>query len=239
MKGFGMILEACSVEKWYLRGKGDSNRFYAVKSTDLMMEPGKVTVLTGRSGSGKTTLMNMMAGLLTPDGGEIRLDGKDLYALDDVSLSQLRNRYFGMVPQGADVLPCLTVMENILLPQGIYRNRTGNFDLQAEESGLELMNRMGVSHLADALAKELSGGERRRVCIARAMAGGQKFIFADEPTSDLDDENTRIVLAMLRQAADSGGAVMIVSHDTEALEYADETWRMDGGCLHALRKVIG
>ena len=231
LAGIDMILEACSVEKWYLRGKGDSNRFFAVKSTDLKMAPGKVTVLTGRSGSGKTTLMNMMAGLLTPDGGKILLDGKDLYALNDVFLSQLRNGNFGMVPQSADVLPCLTVMENILLPQGIYRNQTADSDLQAEELGLELMNRMGIGHLADALAKELSGGERRRVCIARALAGRPKIIFADEPTSDLDDENTRIVLAILRQAADSDAAVMIVTHDTEALEYADEAYRMDGGHL--------
>ena len=75
---FEMILEARDVEKWYLRGKGDSNRFYAVRRADLVLEPGKVTVLTGRSGSGKTTLMNMMAGLLTPDTGEVRLDQQDL-----------------------------------------------------------------------------------------------------------------------------------------------------------------
>ena len=174
-----MVLEACGVEKWFYRGKGSSNRFFAVRMADLKLEPGRVTGLTGRSGSGKTTLMNMLAGLLTPDGGRVLLDEKDLYAQDDPSLSALRNRHFGMIPQGG----------------------------------------------------ELSGGERRRVCIARALAGKPEFIFADEPTSDLDDGNTRMTLTILRQAADSGAAVMIVTHDSEVAEYADTMLRMDGGII--------
>ena len=235
-----MRLEASAVEKWYLRGKGESNRFFAVTKTDLTLEPGEVTVLTGRSGSGKTTLMNIMAGMLTPDSGKVILEGQDLYALKDDVLSRLRNRLFGMIPQGADVLPDLTVTENIILPQRIYRDRTGDLfagdDVRNDagfspERCMSLLEQMEIGHLCDVRAKELSGGERRRMCIARALAGNPKFIFADEPTSDLDDENTRIILSMLRQAADSGCAVMIVSHDTEAGEYAERKWRMDGGTL--------
>ncbi len=235
-----MKLEASAVEKWYLRGNGESNRFFAVTKTDLALEPGEVTVLTGRSGSGKTTLMNIMAGLLTPDGGRVMLDGQDLYAMKDDELSRLRNRLFGMIPQGADVLPELTVKENIILPQRIYRSRSrGSFsdDDERENEGLlsercmSLLEQMEISHLCDARAKELSGGERRRMCIARALAGDPKFLFADEPTSDLDDDNTRIILSMLRETADSSCAVMIVSHDAEAGEYADTEWRMDGGTL--------
>ena len=238
-----MNLEASAVEKWFLRGKGGSNRFFAVRKTSLTLESGKVCVLTGRSGSGKTTLMNMMAGLLTPDGGKVILDGQDLYAMKDDALSRLRNRMFGMIPQGADVLPELTVMENITLVQRIYRNRAGSaFSAEAEEGGAgfslerceKLLEQMEISHLRDVPAKELSGGERRRMCIARALAGNPKFVFADEPTSDLDDENTRIILSMLRQAADKGCAVMIVSHDAEAEEYADRKWRMDAGQLQDL-----
>ena len=234
-----MILEARDVEKWYLRGKGDSNRFYAVRRADLVLEPGKVTVLTGRSGSGKTTLMNMMAGLLTPDRGMVRVDEQDLYAMQDDSLSKLRNRHFGMIPQGADVLPELTVMENILLAQGIYKRRSEvppvNADdresLSFQDTADRLLEQMEISHLAQVQAKELSGGERRRACIARALAVGAEFVFADEPTSDLDDENMRIILAMLRKTADQGSAVLIVSHDMEAQEYADLRYRMDGGII--------
>ena len=226
-----MILEACSVEKWYLRGKGGSNRFYAVKDANLTLEGGKVTVLTGRSGSGKTTLMNMLAGLLVPDGGKVLLDGKDLYGFNDDALSRLRNRHFGMIPQGADVLPDLTVMENILLPRGIYGDQAGPSLPQEEKRALELLEQMEVGHLADSRAKELSGGERRRLCAARALAGAPEFVFADEPTSDLDDHNTRIILSMLASAADAGCAVMIVTHDMGALDYADVNFRMDGGIL--------
>ena len=234
-----MILEAIDVEKWYLRGKGDSNRFFAVRSTDLVLEPGKVVVLTGRSGSGKTTLMNMMAGLLTPDRGMVRVDEQDLYAMQDDSLSKLRNRHFGMIPQGADVLPELTVMENILLARGIYKSRPedrsvngdGREPASFQDAADRLLEQMEISHLAQAQAKELSGGERRRVCIARALAGNAEFVFADEPTSDLDDENMRIILAMLRKAADLGSAVLIVSHDMEAQEYADLRYRMDNSCM--------
>ena len=226
-----MILKACSVEKWYFRGKGSSNRFFAVRNADLILEGGKVTVLTGRSGSGKTTLMNMMAGLLAPDGGKVQLDGEDLYGMDDDSLSRLRNRHFGMIPQGADVLPDLTVMENILLPQGIYGEQRGGSLLQAEERALELMEKMEIGHLADARAKELSGGERRRLCAVRALAGSPEFVFADEPTSDLDDSNTQIILSILKSAAESGCAVMIVTHDIEVLDFADEKYKMDGGVI--------
>ena len=226
-----MRLEAAAVEKWFFRGKGDRNRFYAVQKTDLALASGKVTVLTGRSGSGKTTLMHMMAGLLVPDGGQVLLDGKDLYALDDASLSRLRNQTFGMIPQGADVMPELTVLENILLPRGICMRERDSAYAETKENCLRLLEQLEISGLLDVRAKELSGGERRRVCIARALASRPAVVFADEPTSDLDDESTRTALSVLRQAADDGCAVMIVSHDIEAMDYADEKRKMDAGHL--------
>lgn len=227
-----MELQANAVSKWYLRGKGDSNRFFAVRSASLRLYPGTVTVLTGRSGSGKTTLMNMMSGLLTPEEGSVLLDGQELYTLKDDSLSRLRNRHFGMIPQGADTLPDLTAMENILLPQGIWNHEDASLSA-AQDRARDLMEQMEISHLADVPARELSGGERRRVCMARALAGNGEFLFADEPTSDLDDENTRIILSMLRKMADGGCSVMIVTHDNEALDYADRKYRMDGGSISA------
>ena len=258
-----MQLEASSIEKWFFRGKGDSNRFFAVHRADLMLEPGKVMVLSGRSGSGKTTLMNMMAGLLAPSEGKILLRGKepeekkvlpgkepdgqealpgkepdgrevparDLYSLDDRTLSQVRNRYFGMIPQGADLLPELTVMENILLPHGIC-DRLCKEDLDAlTQRARGLLEQMGIDGLVSSPARELSGGERRRVCVARALTGRPAFLFADEPTSDLDDENMQVVLTRLRKAADEGAAVMIVTHDREACEYADDWLSMNAGIL--------
>ena len=229
-----MRIEASGVEKWYFRGKGDSNRFFAVQQTDLVLEPGQVTVLTGRSGSGKTTLMHMMSGFVTPGAGRILADGQELYKMSDADLSRFRNRHFGMIPQGADVLPELTVRENILLSQGISGGRKHSEQGTIEEHAKKLLEQMEILPLLGVPAKELSGGERRRVCTVRALAGTPEAVFADEPTSDLDDENMHVVLKLLRKAADEGASVLIVTHDREALDYADVKLRMDGGRLFPL-----
>lgn len=226
-----MRIEAAGIEKWYFRGGKGSNRIFAVQQTDLTLESGQVTVLTGRSGSGKTTLMHMMAGLVTPDTGKILADGQELYGMDDASLSRFRSQHFGMIPQGADVLPELTVMENILLARGILGNLKDQAYEEAEAYAKKLLKEMEILPLAGVWAKELSGGERRRVCVARALAGMPEVVFADEPTSDLDDENMYTVLSLLRKTADLGAAVMIVTHDIEALDYADVKMHMDQGKL--------
>ena len=226
-----MRMEAAGIEKWYFRAGKTGNRFFAVQKTDLALEPGQVTVLTGRSGSGKTTLMHMMAGLLIPGSGQVLADGRDLYRLDDKTLSCFRNQHFGMIPQGADVLPELTVMENVMLPCGIFKDLKDRTYKETREHAEKLLQDMNILQLSDVRAKELSGGERRRVCAARALAGMPEVVFADEPTSDLDDENMHAVLSLLRKAADAGAAVMIVTHDIEALDYADVKNRMDEGRL--------
>ena len=171
----------------------------------------------------------MLSGILLPSGETVSADGQNLYAMDDRSLSAFRNRHMGMIPQGADLLPYLTVTENILLAQGICKG--GDQKAAAERAGA-LLNRLEIESLADVYAKELSGGERRRVCVARALAGSPGVLFADEPTSDLDDENTKTVLRLLREYADEGAAVFIVTHDREALDYADFRWRMDSGTVY-------
>ena len=224
-----MKLEAAGIEKWYFRGKGDSNRFFAVKSTDLVLAPGTVTVLSGRSGSGKTTLLHMMAGLLTPDGGTICADEKDLYGMTDAELSRFRNEHMGVIPQSAELLPVLTVMENILLPQGLFPGHAGDGLKAVREKAECLLEIMGIRPLADVQARELSGGEMRRAAVARTLCASPDLVFADEPTSDLDDENMRVVLELLRKAADEGAAVMIVTHDPEAKEYADCCLNMKQG----------
>ena len=231
-----MILEASAVEKWYLRSKGGSNRIYALKKADLVLKPGTMTVLTGRSGSGKTTLMNILAGLLRPDGGNVKIGEKDMYSLNDDTLSGIRSQHFGMIPQGGEVLAALTGMENILLPQGISRAGRGDKKKSplsdVEERASMLMEKAGILSLANVPAGEVSGGERRRICVVRALAGQPDFIFADEPTSDLDDANMQIVLQMLRQSADEGASVFVVTHDRETLSFADNRFRMDDGVLY-------
>lgn len=221
-----MKIEAIGVSKSFLReGKG-TNMLVAVSETDFSLPEGTFTILKGRSGSGKSTLLNMLAGLLAPTTGRVLLDGRDLAQLGDDELSRLRNAKIGIIPQGQTGLECLTVLENVMLPQTVYGERDG-----LRERAERLLDELGISHLRDARPKELSGGEMRRMSIARALAGSPAMILADEPTSDLDDENTALVFRMLREAADGGAAALVVTHEPDAEKYADKTYRMSAGAI--------
>lgn len=223
-----MVLKAEQICKQYFRKTGGANYFYAVKPVSITLEPGTITVLCGRSGSGKTTLLHMLAGLLKPTEGKIWLDDTELYSLSDRELSKLRNRFIGIVPQSRSVLDTLTVMENILLPATIYETA---MQRDLAEEWIETLN---IHHLKDVRAAELSGGELRRTAIARTLCMHPPVILADEPTGDLDDENTDLVFRCFRKAAEENAAVLIVSHETDALKFADHAFRMDGGVVTEL-----
>ena len=221
-----MLMKAENISKRYFRKTGGANYFLAVKPLDLALAAGETTVLMGRSGSGKTTLLNMLCGLLKPTEGQVRIEGTDLYSLDDKALSRLRSERIGVVPQGRSAIDTLTVQENILLPAKLYGKALPVSDAK------QWMERLGIAHLRDARPAELSGGELRRMAIVRALAQSPDFFFADEPTGDLDDENTRLVLSTLRDYAhERNKAVFIVTHESDAMEYADRSFRMDGGQL--------
>ena len=219
-----MALKAENISKTFFRNTGSSNYFYAVSPLNLEIMPGTVTVLTGRSGSGKTTLLNILSGLLQPTEGTVRLDGTDLYSLPDPALSRLRNGRIGVVPQARSAVDTLTVAENILLPARLYGKPV------PEESAARMMKEFGIIHLANALPRELSGGELRRMAIIRAVVQEPGILFADEPTGDLDDENTEKVLSFLYSYAhNQQKAVFIVTHENDALYYADLHLKMDNG----------
>ena len=234
-----MRLRAEGVSRRYFRKTGEANFFEAVKKTDLILESGKVTVLMGRSGGGKTTLLHMLGGLLQPTEGKVWLEedpperAVDLYALTDGELSRLRNGKIAVISQGRSAIDTLSVRENLLLPGAMY----GQADAGAEKRAEELMARFGIAHLADSSPKELSGGELRRMVIARALCGKPEVILADEPTGDLDDENTGLVLETLKEAARDGAAVLIVTHEGETLKFADECFRMDAGEIRPLKSA--
>ena len=220
-----MELTADRICQRYLRRRGEANFFEAVHPVSLTLSGGEMTVLTGRSGSGKTTLLTMLAGLLRPSEGVVKLDGKDLYALPDAELSALRAGRIAVVPQAASAVASLTAEENILLPASLAGKK-----LPADEAR-GLMERLGILSLRRAWPRELSGGELRRMAICRALAAHPDFLFADEPTADLDDENTVLVLGLLRDAANRGAAVFVVTHEREAAGYADRVLRMHDASL--------
>jgi len=221
-----MKLIADNISKTFFRDTASSNYFYAVSPLSLELSPGTVTVLMGRSGSGKTTLLNLLSGLLEPTEGKVFLDDTDLYSLNDGELSRLRNEKIGVIPQARSVVDTLTVMENILLPAALYGKP------EAAEEVRQWMDTFEIAHLAGAMPRELSGGELRRVAIIRAIVQHPVFLFADEPTGDLDDENTEKVLSALRACAhEQHMAVLIVTHENDAVKYADRLLKMEKGQL--------
>ncbi len=220
-------LEARGVSKKFFRKGREAARYFdAVLPSDLQLSSGELVVLKGRSGSGKSTLLNMMAGLIEPSEGSVVLDGQDLHALDDATLSRLRNERFGVVPQGQTALHSLTAVQNVMLPCLMYGD-----DADCESRALALFECLGIRHLADSYPAQLSGGEQRRVCVARALMGNPDVVLADEPTGNLDEESAQTVLEMLRGRADDGSAVLVVTHEQEAESFADRVLKMDAGVI--------
>lgn len=273
--------------------------FDAVSHVDLTIDAGEFVAIVGRSGNGKSTLINMVAGLVRPSSGTVRVDGREVTELSDKELSLLRNRTIGFVTQSQTLLGNLTVLDNVILPATMFpdalpfmeaenkddaaaqkQNSTAETvpgieseadndsasDENSTESSTEpdpfmpdviapitdtdqslysalgqpdvlterakhLLTQLGAADLADSYPRELSGGEMRRVSIARALMNQPKLLIADEPTGDLDQESTDIVMQLLRSQADNGTAILMVTHDPDALEYADKVYRMDAGVL--------
>ena len=223
-----MIIEATGLTKEFARARGGKRLFTAVHPLDIGLEERQLTVVSGHSGSGKSTLANMLAGILTPTAGHVRLDGTDLYSLRDEALSRLRNERIGLVPQGHTALRALTVLDNVLLPSILYTK-----DEAPADRARELLVAVGLGDLTDAAPTELSGGELRRMAIARALLMDPAIVVADEPTAGLDSANATAVLTLLRDAADRGTAVLVVSHEAEAQRFADRSYVMEDGHLRA------
>lgn len=221
-----MIIEATGLTKEFARARGGKSLFTAVYPLDIGLEERQLTLVSGHSGSGKSTLANMLAGILTPTAGHVRLDGTDLYSLRDEELSRLRNERIGLIPQGHTALRALTVLDNVLLPSILYAKAEAPAD-----RARELLAAVGLDDLADAAPTELSGGELRRMAIARALLMDPAIVLADEPTAGLDSANAAAVLTLLRDAADRGTAVLVVSHEAEAQRFADRSYVMEDGHL--------
>ena len=221
-----MIIEATGLTKEFARARGGKRLFTAVHPLDIGLEERQLTLVSGHSGSGKSTLANMLAGILTPTAGHVRLDGTDLYSLRDEELSRLRNERIGLIPQGHTALRALTVLDNVLLPSILYAKAEAPVD-----RARELLSAVGLDDLADAAPTELSGGELRRMAIARALLMDPAIVLADEPTAGLDSTNATAVLTLLRDATDRGTAVLVVSHEAEAQRFADRSYVMEDGHL--------
>lgn len=221
-----MKLEAKGVKKDFARGGNSGSVLEAVKPLDFSLESGELVEITGRSGSGKSTLLSMMAGMLVPTGGSICIDDTDIYSMKEEERSRLRNDRIGLIPQGHTALRSLTVLENVMLPFVLYHKEP-----PSEDRAKELLMKVGLFDMKDERPNALSGGELRRMAVARALLMKPVVLLADEPTAGLDDENVELVMKLLRSAADEGSSVLLVTHENEARKYADRVLAMDGGRL--------
>ena len=220
-----MIIRAEEITKQYQHDPKKGRFSYALKKTDFQIIPGQLIIITGKSGSGKSTLLHILAGLLQPTTGKVFIDNMDLYACSDKKLSEVRNKKIGVIPQGESAIFSLTVAENISLASSLYKEEKEDKDVSI------LLRELGIETLAEEFPASLSGGELRRMSIARAIFQQPEIILADEPTSDLDDENTDIVIRLLKKTAQSGKAVLVVTHDTAFVPYADMRYIMNAGVL--------
>ncbi len=221
-------VRARGLRKIYGAGEGE---VAALRGVDLDIEAGRLTAIMGPSGSGKSTLMHLLAGLDAPTSGEVLYGDLDITTLDDRRLTALRRTEIGFVFQAFNLVPTLTVLENILLPFDLAGTRPdAGHRRWIDERVVEL----GLAPLVDRRPHELSGGQQQRVAIARALAIRPRLIFADEPTGNLDSRTGREVLSMLESATnDHGQAVVLVTHDAAAAAHADRVvFISDGAVVH-------
>jgi putative ABC transport system ATP-binding protein len=204
-----------------LEGRGLHKTFGrtpALRGASLAVEPGEVVAVTGPSGSGKSTLLLCLAGVLTPDEGEVAFAGQRLDALSERDRTRLRRRELGLVLQFGQLVPELTGEQNVALPLLLEKHDRA----AAMASARTWLERLGAVDVATALPGEMSGGEAQRVAIARALVTGPRAIFADEPTGALDTVSGEHVLAaLLTTARESSATVVMVTHDNRVAAAAD------------------
>ncbi len=211
-----------SVRKAYRQG---GEEVVVLDDASLRVDPGEFVSLVGPSGSGKSTLLHLAGGLDQPATGQVRIDGVELASLGASELARLRRRRVGFIFQFFQLLPTLTVLENVELPLIFDRRRN-------DDAAPALLERIGLAAKAGRFPSELSGGEMQRVAIARSLVAGAPLILADEPTGNLDAANAAGVLDLLTEQVQlSGAALLLVTHDTAAAQRADRVVTIEGGHL--------
>jgi putative ABC transport system ATP-binding protein len=206
-------------------GKGDT-KFLALRGIDLDIKSGELMMLVGPSGCGKTTLISVIAGILDRDEGECLVFGKDFNRMGQREKTKWRGEHVGFVFQAFNLLPTLTVAENVSVPLMILGESHG----KAVKKAREMVAAVGLEAKADSLPNQLSGGQQQRVAIARALIHKPRLIVCDEPTSALDHETGHVIMRLLKNVALSADrALVIVTHDARVFGFADRIAKLDDG----------
>jgi putative ABC transport system ATP-binding protein len=220
------MIELSAIRKTYRLGGSD---IHALDGIDLRVARGEFVAIMGPSGSGKSTLLNVLGGLDRPDSGRYRLAQDEVSALDDDAASAVRTRRIGFVFQSFHLLPRLTVLENVLLPQRYAREP----DPDAPGRARALLERIGLGQRLDHLPGQLSGGQLQRAAIARALLNQPDLLLADEPTGNLDSNSAADVMALLRELHAGGQTLVLVTHDPAIAASAQRTIHLRDGRVAA------
>jgi putative ABC transport system ATP-binding protein len=215
------IVEARDLVKYYHNG---NNVVKAVDHTSLEIGRGKFTAVVGRSGSGKSTLLHILGGLDRPDSGQVIIEGKDIYKLNNNQLASFRRKKIGFVFQDYNLIPSLNVWENIVLAIGLDGRKVNTGEIE------EILERIGMSGKRDAMPNTLSGGEKQRVAIARALAASPAIILADEPTGNLDSRTSLDVMGLLKVTSRQfSQTIVMITHNEEIAQMADRIIHIEDG----------
>ncbi len=221
----GNLIDLRGVTKAYQTAAGS---FVALKDVDLQIEEGKFIAVVGKSGSGKSTLLNMLTGIDQPTSGAVAINGTTINALDEDEIAEWRGRNIGVVFQFFQLMPTLTVVENVMLPMdfcNVYPTR------ERRKRALSLLERVDIADQADKFPATLSGGEQQRVAIARALANDPPIVVADEPTGNLDSQTADDILTLFQQLSADGKTVVMVTHERDIAARVSGVVMLADGCI--------
>jgi putative ABC transport system ATP-binding protein len=222
------VIKATGLVKWF--GEGEA-RTMAVREANFEAHYGEMLYIVGPSGSGKTTLLSMISGILKPNSGNVLVEGRDLWAMNDDDLADLRLNKIGFVFQDYHLFPRLTTVENVAIPL-ILKNMEWN---AAIKLALEYLEIVGLKDRAQLQPVKLSGGEQQRVAIARAIVGQPDILIFDEPTASLDGDTGRKIVEFVKSnILNEKRCIIIVTHDSRIYEYADAIMKMEDGRIIGL-----
>ena len=219
------LIELTNVTKSFQLASGT---FQALKNVTLGIEKGKLVAVTGKSGSGKSTLLNILTGIDKPSSGSVHINGVRVDTLAESALASWRGKNIGVVFQFFQLLPTLTILENVMLPMDFCNSYPKK---ERKERALKLLEQVNILEQADKFPSALSGGQQQRAAIARALANDPPIIVADEPTGNLDSQTANSIFELFAQLTRSGKTVIIVTHEKEFSEYFETTIAISDGVI--------